>query len=252
MKTVYQTDGSPIGFYTAVFDAYKDQTAYLTSEKERQTELGERIVWVQSNDEKASRVVKKIRALDKTAPTETDYILRTPFPDKEQVAFSYLRLLVQANAPVRGYLALPEIRKAMDYSHKTAHEKHIVSGFLRFHETENGIFYAPFQPDNDITELLMPHFFERFKNTPFVIHDVGRKLAGLSDGKHWFLSPAGEAKILFSNAENGFLALWEKYYRTVAIAERKNTRQMKGYMPVRYWKFMPEKIAEEEEWLKDF
>ncbi len=251
MKTVYQTDGSPIGFYTAVFDAYKDQTAYLSSETERQTELGERIVWVRSDEEKAARVVKKIRALDKIALTETDYVLRTPYPDKEQVAFAYLRLLVQTGAPVRGYLSLPEIRKAMDYSNKTAHEKHIVSGFLRFHETENGIFYAPFQPDNDIVELLMPHFFARFKNTPFVIHDVARKIAGLSDGKNWFLSPAGEAQVLFSDAEDGFLSLWKKYYQAVAIAERKNTRQMKGYMPVRYWKFMPEKIAEEER-LKDF
>lgn len=252
MRTFYQTDGGIRSFYTAVFLAYKDPTAYISSAEIRQAEIGEKTLFVQTDEEKSTRVYKKIRSLDKRALTEIEYILRTPYPDREQVAFSYIKRLVQNGAPVRGFLSLPEIRKAVDYSFKTAHERHIVSGFLRFHETESGVFYAAFEPDNDIADLLMPHFFARFKNTPFIIHDIKRHLAGLSDGKTWDIVYANDATVSFSATEDDFLSLWKKYYQAVAIKERKNTRLMKNFMPVRYWKFMPEKQAEEEKFLEGF
>ena len=61
-----------------------------------------------------------------------------------------------------------------------------------------------------------------------------------------------EATVSFSKNEDAFLSLWQNYYRTVAIKERKNTRLMKNFMPVRYWKFMPEKVAEEERLFNGF
>ena len=252
MRTIYQTDGSLSAFFTTVFDGYKDETAFLSSEKIMQTGIGDRLILVTADEEKSKRVQNKIRAIDSHALLEIDYILRTPFSDKEQVAFSYIKLLVKNGAPVREYLSLPEIRKAVDYFGKTAHERHILSGFLRFHETQNGVYYSAFEPDNDITALLMPHFFARFKNTPFIIHDVKRELAGISDGRRWTTMQAGGATVAFSQSEDGFLSLWEHYYQTVAIKERKNTKQMKNYMPVRYWKYMPEKQAEEQARLSPF
>lgn len=252
MRTVYQTDGTISAFYTAVFDAYKDETAYLTSSSALQSQIGEQMKIVATNEEKATRVQNKIRALDTRALGEIDFILRTPFDDREQTAFSYIKRLVQHGAPVRGFLALPEIRKAMDYYMKTSHEKHILSGFLRFHETENGILYSAYAPDNDITSLLMPHFLSRLKNTPFIIHDTKRHLAGLSNGRRWQLVPVEQATVRFSKDEDDFLSLWSKYYQTVAIKERKNSKLMKNFMPVRYWKFMPEKQAEEERLLRPF
>ena len=47
--------------------------------------------------------------------------------------------------------------------------------------------------------------------------------------------------IPLSDGELTLQALWREYYAAVNIAQRPHEKQMKGYMPVRYWKFLPEK-----------
>ena len=58
---------------------------------------------------------------------------------------------------------------------------------------------------------------------------------------------AGAGQILFAYNdypdENNWQKLWQRYYASVNIPSRERLKQMKGYMPVRYWKFMPERPA---------
>ncbi len=245
MRTVYFTESESLeSFFTAVFDGYKDETAYLTSSAFFQPALGDRVVCVRTDEEKAERVVKKIRSLDGRALYEIERILRSNDPEREQIAFSYLRVLVKEQRPVRGMLLKAEIRRAMDALNKVTKEVHHMKGFLRFQETQDGVFYAPFSPDHDIVDLLVPHFSARFNGTPFILHDVKRKKAAVSDGKKYGVFAAERADVLLSEQEDALLGLWKSYYKNVSIAARKNTRQMKNYMPVRYWRFMPEKEDE--------
>ena len=94
MRNIYFTDGSPEGFFTAVFDAYADKDAFVSSSKALQTALDDRFIAVSPVGEKAQRVVKKLRAVDKNSLCEIDFILRTPAADREQIAFDYIRLPV--------------------------------------------------------------------------------------------------------------------------------------------------------------
>ena len=144
-------------------------------------------------------------------------------------------------SPIKKRLSLPEVIEFNDLVYKVTGEIHRLKGFLRFMESKSGALYAPYSPDNDITELLMPHFAERLKAEKFVIHDVKRKIAGMYDGREWIMGYAGEAEIYLSEYERAFENLWKKYYKSVNIEERPHIKQMKGYMPVRYWKYMPEK-----------
>ncbi len=242
MRRLYHFDeGNEQAFYTAVFDAYKDETAYLFSSAQQQTALDDCYTEVTEDEEKARRVLKKINAIDRRAAFEVSCILRTPYPDREQTAFLYIRLLVQTSAPVRGKLTVPAVRRAMDLVYKVTGETHNMKGFLRFQETEGGVFYAPFSPDNDVLDLLMPHFLNRFQGVPFVIHDVARGLAGIGKEGKFFIVPAAKATVTVTAEESFFCELWRSYYSTVAITARKNEKQMKKSMPVRYWKFLPEK-----------
>ena len=43
--------------------------------------------------------------------------------------------------------------------------------------------YAKYIPDNDITELIAPHFLRRLGNLPFIIHDGKRGKIAISNGK---------------------------------------------------------------------
>ena len=241
MRNLYYTDNDPQTFYTAVFDAYADKDAYLFSTPALQTALGDRWIDVVPDKEKAARVLKKIRAIDRLAVGELDYILRSNETEKDQIAFLYLRLLVQEKRPVRTMLSEKCVRDAMDVRQRVSFEIHRLKGFLRFRETVSGVFYSPCAPDHNILDLLMPHFIERFKIVPFVIHNTKRNLAGVYNGNEWLVTHAKDAEIMISEQEDGFTRLWKKYYDTVYIPARKNDRQMKAYMPVRYWKFMPEK-----------
>ena len=107
-------------------------------------------------------------------------------------------------------------------------------------ETESGALYAPFSPDNDICDLLLPHCRNRLPQFPFVIHDVKRKKAAVYDGANCFVAPLEEANVLLSADEAAWLSLWKRYYKAVNIPQGARPKQMRGYMPARYWSFLPE------------
>jgi probable DNA metabolism protein len=72
------------------------------------------------------------------------------------------------------------------------------------------------------------------------LHDVKRNKAAVYDGKNVFLAPLTEADVLLSANEERWQALWKWYYAAVNIPSRERLRQMRGFMPKRYWKFLPE------------
>ena len=77
----------------------------------------------------------------------------------------------------------------------------------------------------------------------FVIHDIKRKKAAVYDGKNIFVAPLEKAEILLSASETEWQTLWREYYQSVTIAARTSAereKQMRGNMPVRYWKFLTE------------
>lgn len=245
MRNIYLTDGSERGFFTAVFDAYTDKDAYLTSSKAFQSGLFDTFIEVESEETKAQRVMKKLFSLSSQGAREILSILRTEADEKEQAAFLYAKKIVRYGEGARSRLADAEVHRALDLSGRVWKEVHRLKGFLRFREMENGVLYAPCSPDNDIVDLLLPHFIDRLQGLAFVVHDCRRGIAGIYDGKEWVLVAAGRAEIRLSEKEEAFSALWKKYYQTVNIPSRKNLRQQKNYMPVRYWSMLTEEPWQE-------
>lgn len=239
--TFYLVDGSADCFYTAVFDCYGDSQAVVSSNADVQLELGCNITEVKTIEEKAARVKKKIAEYDSRAIGDINIILRSGESDKEQAALEYIRLIIKNKRPVRTMTNIPAVMEANDIRSKVTGEIHKYHGFLRFMENDSGVLYAPYSPVADITDMIAPHFARRFANQKFVIHDVKRKIAAMYDGEQIIVCYADGADIYLSEYEKTFEELWKLYYKSVNIAERPHEKQMKGYMPVRYWKFMPEK-----------
>ncbi len=52
------------------------------------------------------------------------------------------------------------VKPVHDIVWKVKQEKYCIKGLLRFKLLENGICYAAFEPDYDITELIAPHFLK--------------------------------------------------------------------------------------------
>lgn len=238
---IYICDGTPDCFYTAVYDAFGEKDSLITSDDEVQLSLDCRIVRVVSDGEKAGRARRAVERYDKEAVNAVELVLRSCEALKEQTALEYIRRLAERKAPISKMLHLPEVIEFNDLMQKVTGEAHRFKGFLRFMESAGGALYAPYSPDNDITDLLMPHFSARLSGERFVIHDLKRKIAGMYDGREWIMGYTGEAEIYLSEYERAFETLWKKYYRAVNIEERPHEKQMRGYMPARYWKFLPEK-----------
>lgn len=238
---IFITDGSPASFFTAVFDAFNQKECTIISDESVQLAFDSEVVRIGYDGEKCERVRRGIAKYDKYAEDDILLCLRNCDPLKEQIAFEYIRTLMKNKAPIRKMMSMPEVIEFNDLIYKVTGEAHKLKGFLRFMESKDKALYAPYSPDNDITDMLMEHFAERLKSEKFVIHDVKRKIAGMYNGKEWIMNYVGEAEVYLSEYEKAFENLWKKYYVAVNIKERPHEKQMKGYMPVRYWKFLPEK-----------
>lgn len=249
--TTYFFDGTKNGLLTCIFESFYDRRIPddVTTECV-QCGLLDEIVTIKTDNEKAERVYKCLKNC-KTKHLVSDFNLtfRSGEKSRFKVLFDYLNVAISnKNIDVSKAFALPEIQAFTDLKNRIYTETHRFKGFLRFMETEKGFYYACYEPDNDITELLVPHFTARLQS-PFIIHDIKRNILALCDGKRYKILNGGDngVTVFMSESEEIFLDLWQQYYKSINIEERKNLRQMRNYMPERYWKNLSEKQEKTED-----
>ena len=242
-RTVYITDSTETAYYAAVFRAWRQNEAYITSAKNFQPQLTDEIVAVSKTEETAAEEARRVSTalfkIDAQAPAEIRRILSSGNIQKEQIAYLYMKEIFRYRTPAREKTYLNAVRAATDVIHQIGKELEHLKGFLRFKETTNGILYAACAPDNDILISLAPHFIRRLAS-PFVLHDVSRGYAVCYNGETVLRIEAEEATIPVSATEEEIAALWASYFKNVAIRARTNKKQQDNLMPRRYRKFMPE------------
>lgn len=236
---IYFYDGTKDAFLTALVLSFGDSEAVLTSTNTQLT-IGQETVFVRADRLTAEKARSRLLSFDKNCMQDLDTMLRSGDANKDAVALAYFRLLAAEKRPVRKMLTEDAVLAADECMRRVGLEVHRFHGFLRFMESASGALYAPFAPDNDICDLVAPHFRARLGEYPFVIHDVPRKKAAVCDGANIFVAPLEEAQVVLSADETEWQALWKRYYASVNIPERERLKQMRGYMPVRYWKHLTE------------
>lgn len=202
----------------------------------------DKYIIIKNDDRKTDRVS---RALEKFGARKIlEYIeicLLSCSENALKTAFDFAYLTLSERKDVSSFLANSSVSEFYYTIKKVLNEKHRFTGFIRFKETASGILYAPYSPDNDITEILCPHFVKRLSCTPFIIHDIKRNIAGVSDGKSFkIMATETDAILNLSSDEKNWEALWKNYYKAIDIKERRNKKQQNNLMPLRYRKFLPE------------
>lgn len=241
----YFFDGTKNGLFTCVFESfYKKEIPDNITDDNCQTGFFDTNKTIATDKEKAERVIACLRKC-KTANilSTVTYAFRSGEKNKFNVIFNYVRKAVEyKNNDISTAFSLSESLAFSDLSKRIGTEIHRFKGFLRFMESEDGYYYACFEPDNDITDILVPHFKARLKS-PFVIHDVKRNIIALCNGSDFKIirSPARNVTVYLSEDEQKFQNLWKTYYNGINIKERKNTRSMRAFLPERYWKYLSEK-----------
>lgn len=162
-------------------------------------------------------------------------------PDKETKILRYIVLGFREGAKISMLHGNQTVFDIQSIEKKIEVEKERMLQFVRFSVMENDVLYARIEPDNDVVELIAGHFCDRFKNEPFIIHDVKRSKALIAYRKKWYISQFDDEDIPELSAdEHDYRRLWKNYFENIAIRERTNPRCQKNFMPVRYWKHLTE------------
>lgn len=239
----YLYDGTFDGLLTCIhFHYYEEKAEGIYMKETYQVNMLRKSIEVKTDDVKADIVYKAIR--DKISPHDLRRVYKvfmSSDPLKEMKILNYVRYGFRQGSSINMLHGDPVIFAVQEIEKKVNTEIHRLKGLIRFFELEDGILYSQIEPDHDIVEFLAYHFTDRYKNEPFIIHDMRRDKALVAYQREWYVTHFTKESVTgYSQAEHEYSRLWKKYFDTIAIKERTNLRGQKNLMPQRYWKNMTE------------
>jgi probable DNA metabolism protein len=251
---IYLYDGTFDGFLSCVYEHYYSEKAddicppgayqpnMLTASRRVPTDEG-----------RAGKVETAI--IGKISPyafARIYRVYRTSTVSKEMMLLNYLRFCFKRGPGAAFLHSHPLVHPVARAEQKIGNEVHRLCGLIRFASVsapagegaaQTEILYARVSPDHEALEFLAPHFADRFKNEPFIIHDTKRGRAVFAWQRRWHLADFTEqdaATLVNTAREEAYRSLWRNYFDTMAIEERKNPRCQRNLMPARYWENLPE------------
>ncbi|MBQ8541482.1 MAG: TIGR03915 family putative DNA repair protein [Clostridia bacterium] len=234
------------GFLSVVYHAVKNRVrpVRICPETAVQTMLGCSIQFVPS-DVRHSALVRRTLcdSVGYDGFKRAYYAYLSSAEDAIMTSYTYILYALKYGKHTADYMSAPDIFRAYQLEKKVSYEADRMKGFLRFAVMEGGVEYAPMEPDSDILALLMPHFADRLKNIPFVIHDISRQKAGVCAKGTWFITDATDiTPPRLSDDEETYRRMWKAFYNAISIPERKNERLQTQMMPKKYRKHMTEHL----------
>lgn len=237
-------DGTFEGLLTAVFDSYSytPPPQSIDTAELYQPQLGCRYKEVETNEQKAKRVIAGVRReLGTLGYRKIWQAFLHADGDKATVIYRYIRLGMKEGEQVHRMLTHPTVMAIDKLCALTGREGSFLTEFIRFSELEGHIYYAEISPEHFALPLIMPHFAARMNTHPFMIHDTTNGVAGIYDKTGWYLvSTEGMTVPALSDNEVEYRRLWKGFYDAIAIKERINPDLRRQLMPKKYWRHMTE------------
>ena len=236
---IYTYDATFFGFLSAVFDGWHDGITQIEDIRAVSAPSlfgGEQLV--QTEEKKARRILD---SLQEQCGAKTAHFLYYAFlaeqPQREMKMLQYLRQAFRLRRDFLYHLHEPALWEIRQWARKSSNERHKLLGLVRFRELSDGMLYCPIAPTCCVVPVMAPHFAKRLSHERWVIHDTKRHI-GVYYDRHTLTMveiPKTKQPIHTSDDEAGFAALWQRYYQTIAIAERRNETVRRSFMPKKYW-----------------
>ena len=238
----YLYDGSFPGFFCCVFESFlrKEIPAAILAYEEPQGILyGTRDI--ETDMEKAKRVM---RSIPRKISGEAMGLVRLSFlscmEERELRILRFLRLGYQIGPRVTGMLthdAVAPLERAARY---VLNEREKYLGFVRFSDYD-GALVSVIEPQNNLLPLLKNHFCDRLSGETFLIYDKTHRQALLHQKGQSGILPLDSLDLPDTGREElAFRALWRRFYDTVAVEGRINSKGRMTHMPKRYWNRLTE------------
>lgn len=221
-------DGSFDGFLCIVYAFYYEKITplYIQTEENYQRTLDADEYYVSADPARAARVLEGIQEKISGEAVFFLYNAQMAFEeDRFMDMFRYVVLGFKVGARVDEYLQVDYVARVHRLSKYATHEAHMLSGFCRFAETKQGVYYCVVTPKNHILPILAEHFRDRFMNHAWIIHDKKHGMAAVYDGYEYIIEPVPpEVNVIYTDEEEHIQDLWVAFFNTIAIKERKNKK----------------------------
>ncbi|MGB3210356.1 MAG: TIGR03915 family putative DNA repair protein [Desulforhopalus sp.] len=254
VAVVYIHDGSFEGLLHAVAAAIKDkkQVTGIYADSLYSPQIFDTPVKIQTDRQQAHRLFDYLKNLSCSA---SRFALNGYLSDDREVGihlYWMVRECLVRGAQATELYSHDSIRYLDKLSQKVGKEVHRFKGLIRFRILEDGLQYAPFEPDYNIIGYCAQHFTKRLRNRRWILHDIRRNQALYWDRdslqgididadftKHVQLH--GEIpSTRISPDEQYYQRLWKSFHSTIANKDRENTDLQRQFMPRRYWKYLIE------------
>lgn len=214
-----------------------------------QPRLGEELIETVEDETLTRRLMAGFERVTSTTDAwRIIYLCQSDEPNRGQRLLDYVRYGFDHRDRLWNHRSQPAVAAAFDIAYAVSHECEHARQFVRFHKTSQGIYYARFEPKANVIPLVMRHFVARFNTQPFLIHDPRHHLAGVWDGiETQLVSTAGSAwegpdgfDASAMADDRYYQALWKRFYDSIAIESRLNPELRRQFVPLRFWKNLPE------------
>ena len=244
LKLIYFIyDGSFEGFLTTIYEAYyrEENPDKIIKTEDYEPDLFSQKINIETEEEKADKVYEAIEDKISSASLRKIYhAFLSEIDNIETDIYKYIQLGFKLGSNVDKHLTEDRVYKIQKISKKVGKEKHRLKGLLRFRKIKENMFYAPVEPDYNIIALLAPHFEKRLTNQNWIIHDRKRSIAVLYNTEESVITELEDIDIDYKEEELFYQKLWQEFFNTIEIKNRKNPELQKQYMPQRYWKYLVE------------
>ena len=242
LKLIYEDSFE--GFLTAIYDAFysKEEITSIECNNNCELDMITTIKNIKTDIDKYNKVKDAIvTKIDPLALNKIYKLYLSNNKHKGLLCYKYLKTAFKVGSDIHKHLYLDIVRELDLIERRVSLESHRFTGFVRFSLINNNFLYSPIEPDNNILELISPHFANRFSNENWIIHDVKRNIASIYNKVSWEIIEMNED--ICNNLKNyndEFEDLWKNYFVSTAIKERTNLKLQRRSMPKRYWKNLTE------------
>ena len=252
MKYVLQCEDSIEGIFSAVYAAWELKYGHENTEIQvlgfatDNIELFTTYVPLEPDAEKAEKVINTIRRICSDAVYERLFRAAcADAPDKGNAIYRYIQTALRMGTKVINHLTDPAVARIMELARAVGNAEHHYLGFLRFIEIPGKILLARYAPKPRLTELIMPHFADRFPEERFVIWDTVRNTAGVHvPGQSFIMLKLSNAQVavLENYTEDNIKAeqMWKSFVASISIKERENLKLQRNNIPLHFRTYMPE------------
>ncbi|WP_136808720.1 TIGR03915 family putative DNA repair protein [Desulfosediminicola flagellatus] len=251
---IYLHDGSFEGMLHAVAIAVKSnqQVRGIFAENSFTPDLFDTQIRLKADKDQALRLFNYLRNLNDDASRFAFNGYLSEDPEVGTHLYWMVKECLSRGARATKMYTHDSIRHLDTLSRKVAFEAHRFTGLIRFRIFEDGLQYAPFEPDCNIIGYCAQHFKTRLKNQQWILHDLRRNHALFWDRsclrtididedftKH--IQEHGEIPdSRMTSEERYYQDLWKTFHTAIANRDRENLNLQRQFLPQRYWKYLIE------------